>query len=224
MLLLIRDSSLIIVRFVHCYIRDTIQRFIIPRSQRNSFSKTLWHSVKRWTYHSFLSYHRQARLMSNTGWWWMLFLASVLKGMHGHHLEMHYQSWRMLTFLFAQWTSLQVNNNNDDNYYNELEVAHLQSGSSSTWFLIELEFGNVGFWGEGKPEYPKENLSEQRREPTTNSTHTSMAPTPGFEPGPHWWKASAVTTVPSLRQMLSPLHHPLFPRLDEIEKKCTIEL
>ena len=156
MLLLIRDSSLMIVRFVHCYIRDTIQRFIIPRSQRNSFSKTLWHSVKRWTYHSFLSYHRQARLMSNTGWWWMLFLASVLKGMQGHHLEMPYQSWRMLTFLFAQWTSLQVNNNNNnDNYYNELEVAHPQSGSSSTWFLIELEFGNVGFWGEKKTEVPE---------------------------------------------------------------------
>ena len=25
-----------------------------------------------------------------------------------------------------------------------LEVAHPQSGSSSTWFLVELEFENVG--------------------------------------------------------------------------------
>ena len=50
----------------------------------------------------------------------------------------------------------------------------------------------------GKPENPKENLSEQRREPTTNSTHTSMAPTPGFEPGPHWWEASTLTTAASL--------------------------
>ena len=32
-----------------------------------------------------------------------------------------------------------INNNN------ELEVAHPQSGSSSTRFLIELEFENVGF-------------------------------------------------------------------------------
>ena len=47
-----------------------------------------------------------------------------------------------------------------------MEVAHPQSGSSSTWFLVEWEFGNVGFWGEGKPEYPEKNLSEQRREPT----------------------------------------------------------
>ena len=35
-----------------------------------------------------------------------------------------------------------------------MEVAHAQSGSSSTWFLIALEFGNVGFWGEGKPRAP----------------------------------------------------------------------
>ena len=28
---------------------------------------------------------------------------------------------------------------------NDLEVAHPQSGSSSTGFLVELEFGNVGF-------------------------------------------------------------------------------
>ena len=25
-----------------------------------------------------------------------------------------------------------------------------------------------------------------------------MASTPGFEPGPHWWEASALTTAPSL--------------------------
>jgi len=30
-----------------------------------------------------------------------------------------------------------------------------------------------------------------------------MASTPGFEPGPHWWEASALTTAP-----------PLLPRLD----------
>ena len=35
---------------------------------------------------------------------------------------------------------------------------------------IELEFGNV-FKERQKPEYPEKNLSEQSREPTTNSTH-----------------------------------------------------
>ena len=33
---------------------------------------------------------------------------------------------------------------------NDLEVVHPLSGSSSTWFLVELEFENVGFWGEEK--------------------------------------------------------------------------
>ena len=33
------------------------------------------------------------------------------------------------------------------------------SDSSCTWFLVELEFGNVDFWGAGKPEYPEKNLS-----------------------------------------------------------------
>jgi len=39
---------------------------------------------------------------------------------------------------------------------NDLEVAHPRSGSSSTWFLVELEFGNVGFWWEGKTGVPGE--------------------------------------------------------------------
>ena len=31
---------------------------------------------------------------------------------------------------------------------------------------IKLEFGNIDFWGEGKPENPEKNLSEQSKEPT----------------------------------------------------------
>ena len=38
-------------------------------------------------------------------------------------------------------------------------------------FQIKLEFGNVGFGGEGKTGEPGEKPSEQGREPTTNSTH-----------------------------------------------------
>ena len=37
-----------------------------------------------------------------------------------------------------------------------MEVAHPHSGSSFTWLLVELEFGNVSFWGEGKTEVPRE--------------------------------------------------------------------
>ena len=38
-------------------------------------------------------------------------------------------------------------------------------------FQIELDFGRVGFKDRGKPEYSDKNLSEQGREPTTNSAH-----------------------------------------------------
>jgi len=36
---------------------------------------------------------------------------------------------------------------------------------------MELEFGNVDFWGGRKTGEPGEKPSEQGREPTTNSTH-----------------------------------------------------
>ena len=63
-------------------------------------------------------------------------------------------------------------------------------------FQIELEFGSVVFWGEGKPEYPEKNLSEQRREPTTNSIHIWLQRR-GLNPG-HFGG----------RRVLSPLRHP----------------
>ena len=86
-----------------------------------------------------------------------------------------------------------INNNN-----NNLEVAHPQSGSSSAWFLIDLEFGNVDFWGEGKTGVPGKNLSEQRREPTTNSTYI--------------WRRRRDLNRGHIggRRALSPLRHP-FP-------------
>ena len=48
------------------------------------------------------------------------------------------------------------NNNNNSNNNNDSEVAHLQKGSSSTWFLVELEFGNevkTGVPGEKPPHF-----------------------------------------------------------------------
>ena len=42
----------------------------------------------------------------------------------------------------------------------------------------------------------KTSRSKGDREPTTNSTHM---PAPGFEPGPHWWEASVLTTAPPLQ-------------------------
>jgi len=51
----------------------------------------------------------------------------------------------------------------------------------------------------GKPEYPEKNLSEQSREPTTNSTHILRR---------------VRESIPSHiggKRVLSPLHHPLLP-------------
>ena len=64
--------------------------------------------------------------------------------------------------------------------------------SWSNWNLEMLVFEK-----RGKPDYPEKNLLEQRREPTTNSTHIIMASMPGFEPKPCWWEASSLTTAPS---------------------------
>ena len=78
-----------------------------------------------------------------------------------------------------------------------MQVAHPQSSSSSTWLLVKVEFGNVGFWGEGKAGVPGEKRLGAR-ERTNNNINPHMASTPGFEPGPHWWEASALTTAPPL--------------------------
>ena len=62
----------------------------------------------------------------------------------------------------------------------------------------------------------RSKASEQRREPTTNSTHIIMALTPRFEPGPHWWKASALNIAPSL----SPSCNEIFKRNKIETAKC----
>ena len=67
------------------------------------------------------------------------------------------------------------------------------TGSTST-FLAQLDFGNVGFRSrEGKPGVyvPRKNVSEQRREP-------HMATMPGFKLESHWCEMGALTTASSL--------------------------
>ena len=83
-----------------------------------------------------------------------------------------------------------------------MEVAHSYNGSSSTWFLLDLEFVNVGFWGEGKTGVPGEKPLGARELRTNNKLNPHMASTPGFEPGPHWWEASALSTAPPLPLLL----------------------
>ena len=56
------------------------------------------------------------------------------------------------------------------------------------------------FEEKGKLEYPEKNLSEQTQSKRENQQQTqpTYASMPGFEPGPHWWEVSALTTAPSL--------------------------
>ena len=69
---------------------------------------------------------------------------------------------------------------------------------------LELEFGNVGFWGEGKTGVPGgKPLGTEKR--TNNKLNPHMTPGPGIEPGTHWWEASGA---------LSPLRHPCSPWSD----------
>ena len=51
-------------------------------------------------------------------------------------------------------------------------------------FQIELEFGSVSFWGEGKTVVPGEKPLGAR-ERTNNKLNPQMALTPGFKPRPH---------------------------------------
>ena len=73
--------------------------------------------------------------------------------------------------------------------------VHMNSFKRVRAFQIELEFGIVGFWGEGKTEVPGEKPLAVR-ERTNNKLNPHKASTPGVEPGPHWWEAS--TTAQSL--------------------------
>ena len=66
--------------------------------------------------------------------------------------------------------------------------------SRSNWNLEVLVFEE-----RRKPEYMEKNLLEQRREPTTNSTHI-------------WSRRQDLNPVHSGgRRVLSSLHHPCFP-------------
>ena len=54
---------------------------------------------------------------------------------------------RQPSFYPLRYGKLLLENNNNNNNNNDLEVADPRSGSSSTWFLVELESGKVCFWG-----------------------------------------------------------------------------
>ena len=76
-------------------------------------------------------------------------------------------------------------------------------------FQIDLEFRNVGFGEEGKTGEPGEKTLGARTR-TNNKLNPHITPSPGFEPGPHWWEASDLTTTSSLLPANVLIHH-VFP-------------
>ena len=84
------------------------------------------------------------------------------------------------------------------------------SGKRVCVFQIELVFGSVGFYGEGKTAVHGEEPLEAR-ERTNNKVNPHMASTPGFEPGPMVGGECShhcVTLAPQCRQWLeSTLEH-----------------
>ena len=65
----------------------------------------------------------------------------------------------------------------------------MQMGHSA--FQIELEFGGVGFYGEGKTRVPGEKPLEAK-ERTNNKLNPHMASTPGFNEKIPWSKVFLV--------------------------------
>ena len=55
----------------------------------------------------------------------------------------------------------------------------------------------LAFKERGKPVY-QDKKPLGARERTYNKLNPHMASTPGFDPGPHGWEASALTTAPPL--------------------------
>ena len=102
-----------------------------------------------------------------------------------------------LNFVTTLWSSYAQPNNNNNNgnlqWHLYIVAIHpLKSGSN-----LNLEM--LVFEERGKPEYPAKNLSEEGREPKTNSTHISRRvrdSKPGHIGG---------------RRALSPLRHPCSP-------------
>ena len=68
-------------------------------------------------------------------------------------------------------------------------------------FLVELEFGNVGFLkrrdGTGRDGVPGEKPLGAKGT-SYNKLSPLLASTPGFDPGPPWLEASSLTTAPPL--------------------------
>ena len=84
------------------------------------------------------------------------------------------------------WTWSNALYNSRGNQINIAQITILQLLSTNQMLVFEER---------GKLEYLGKNLSWQSRGPT-NSIHMTLSVE--IKPGPHWWKASALTTRPTL--------------------------
>ena len=85
--------------------------------------------------------------------------------------------------IWIWWNALY---NSRGNQINIAQITILQ-----LLFTNEIK-SNVGFWWEGKTGVPGKKPLMSRR---TNKLNPHMTPSAEIEPGPHWWKASALTTI-----------------------------
>ena len=67
----------------------------------------------------------------------------------------------------------------------------------STLFPVRIGIWKCWFlWREKNGSTRRKTLRAGTR--TNNKLNPHMTPSPGIEPGPHWWEASALTTAPTL--------------------------
>ena len=75
-------------------------------------------------------------------------------------------------------------------------------------------------WGRNRGTRRNTSRSKGENQQQTQPTYPPMASTPGLESGPHWWKASALTTVPPL--LPTTVLTILVKRLSGLHMKCSM--
>ena len=82
---------------------------------------------------------------------------------------------------------------------------HLKIGETEIKSItIKSNHIKFGFGGEGKTGASKEKPLGGEQRATCHKLNPLTTPSLGIKPGPHWWRASALTTAPSLLPQWSP--------------------
>ena len=88
---------------------------------------------------------------------------------------------------------------NQSTLFNEGDTKHSVTTDKPVVPQLPDRIGIWKFWffrrGENRSTGEKPLGTRTR---TNNKLNPHITPSPGIEPGPHWWEASALTTAPSL--------------------------